>query len=118
MKATKHPDQAFEAYQYLIQSKELLEVYGAMPAIKSLQPAFFKSLDEKFAPNKVNWQVAVDSLSYPDNPNHEEDLPNFLKAKQAITDFGTLMRSKPGLDIDAESQKFLMILNRIFAEQP
>jgi multiple sugar transport system substrate-binding protein len=118
MKATKHPDEAFQAYLYLINSKELFTVYGAMPAIKSMQADFFKDLDTKFAPVKPNWQVALDSLAYPDVPNHEEDLPNFLKAKQAITDFGTLMRSKSGLDIAAETKKFQEQLTGIFAEKP
>jgi hypothetical protein len=94
----------------------LFQAYGALPAIKSMQGDFFTDLDAKFAPAKVNWQVALDSLAYPDVPNHEEDLPNFLKAKQAITDFGTLMRSKPGLDIAAETQKFQQQLEGIFVE--
>jgi multiple sugar transport system substrate-binding protein len=116
MKNSKHPDEAFEAYRYLIGSKELFQAYGALPAIKTMQTDFFKDLDAKFAPVKANWQVALDSLAYPDVPNHEEDLPNFLKAKQAITDFGTLMRSKPGLDIAVETQKFQEQLGGIFAE--
>jgi multiple sugar transport system substrate-binding protein len=118
MKGTKHPDEAFQVYQYLINSKDLFTAYGAMPAIKSLQADFFKGLDEKFAPIKVNWQVVLDSLAYPDVPNHEEDLPNFLKAKQTITDFGTLLRSKSGLDIPAESKKLQDQLTGIFAEKP
>jgi len=118
MKGTKHPDEAFQAYLYLLKSKELFEAYGALPAIKTMQSDFFKTLDAKFAPVKANWQVALDSLAYPDVPNHEEDLPNFLKAKQAITDFGTLLRSKPGLDIAAESKKFQEQMTGIFAEKP
>ncbi|GAB4193199.1 MAG: extracellular solute-binding protein [Roseiflexaceae bacterium] len=117
MKATKNPDAAFEFYRYLLSNEKLLEVYGALPAIKTEQEAFFKTLDEKFAPVKVNWSVATESLSYPDVPNHEEDLPNFLKAKDAITAFGTLMRSKPGLDIDAETKKFQDQMQLIFDEK-
>jgi multiple sugar transport system substrate-binding protein len=117
MKATKHPDEAFEVYRYLLTNKSLFEVYGAMPAIKSMQSDFFKTLDEKFAPIKPTWQVALDSLAYPDVPNHEDNMPNFLKAKQALADFGTLMRSKPGLDMDAETQKIQEQLNGIFAEK-
>ncbi|MBK9712848.1 MAG: extracellular solute-binding protein [Kouleothrix sp.] len=117
MKTTKHPDEAFQAYLYLIKNTDLFKVYGALPAIKSMQADYFKSLDEKFAPIKADWQVALDSLAYPDVPNHEEDLPNFLKAKQAITDYGTLMRSKAGLDITTETTKFQEQLSGIFAEK-
>ncbi|HEU4323992.1 MAG TPA: extracellular solute-binding protein [Roseiflexaceae bacterium] len=116
-KGSKNPDAAFEVYQFLLKNTDLLEVYGALPAIKTEQTAFFTGLDEKFAPNKVNWQVAVDSLSYPDVPNHEDDLPNFLKARDAITAFGTLLRSKGGLDVDAEITKFQDQMQQIFDEQ-
>jgi len=116
MKATKNPDAAFQVYKYLIQSKDLLTVYGAMPAIKSQQADFFGGLDTKFAPNKVDWQVAVDMLGYVDVPNHEEGLPNFLKARQANTDFETLITTTPGLDINAEAQKLQATLNGIYHE--
>ena len=87
MRQTRNADAAFEVYRYLINNGQLLEVYGAMPAIREMQPAFFRGLDDKFFPVRVNWQVAIDSLAYPDIPNHEEGMPNMLKARQATTDF-------------------------------
>ncbi len=88
-----------------------------MPAIKSMQSDFFGGLDQKFAPVKVNWQVAVDSLAYNDVPNHEEGLPNFLKARQATTDFQTLVNTTPGLDINVEAQKLQATLQGIYDEK-
>jgi multiple sugar transport system substrate-binding protein len=114
MKATQHPNEAFEVYRYLINNGDLLEVYGAMPAIGETQAGFFRGLDEKFAPVKVNWQVARNSLAYPDVPNHEEGLPNFLKARQATTDFQTLMNTTQGLDINAEAERLQATLQGIF----
>jgi multiple sugar transport system substrate-binding protein len=114
MKATQHPNEAFEVYRYLINNGDLLEVYGAMPAIGEMQAGFFRGLDEKFAPVKVNWQVARNSLAYPDVPNHEEGLPNFLKARQATTDFQTLMNTTQGLDINAEAERLQATLQGIF----
>ena len=116
MKATPHPDQAFQVYRYLITNKDLLDVYGAMPAIGEMQAGFFRGLDDKFSPVKVNWQVAVASLAYPDVPNHEEGLPNFLKARQATTDFQTLIDTTPGLDINTEAQKLQTTLQGIYNE--
>jgi multiple sugar transport system substrate-binding protein len=116
MKATPHPNEAFQVYRYLITNKDLLNVYGAMPAIREMQPDFFKGLDDQFAPVKVNWQVAVDSLAYNDVPNHEEGLPNFLKARQATTDFQTLMDTTPGLDMNAEALKLQQTLQGIYDE--
>ncbi len=114
MKQTQHPNEAFEVYRYLISNKALFEVYGAMPAIGEMQAGFFRGLDEKFAPVKVNWQVAVNSLSYPDVPNHEEGLPNFLKTRQATTDFQTLLNTTPGLDIDQEAANLQNTLQAIY----
>jgi len=116
MKQTQHPDEAFEVYRYLISNKSLFEVYGAMPAIGELQAGFFKGLDDKFAPVKVNWSVAVKSLAYPDVPNHEEGLPNFLKARQATTDFQTLIDNTPGLNMDEEAVKLQQTLQSIYHE--
>jgi multiple sugar transport system substrate-binding protein len=116
MKQTRNPDAAFEVYRYLINNAQLLEVYGAMPAIGEMQAGFFRGLDEKFAPVRVNWQVAVNSLAYPDVPNHEEGMPNVLKARQATTDFQTLMNTTPGLDMNVEGERLKATLQGIFHE--
>jgi multiple sugar transport system substrate-binding protein len=117
LKDTKNPEAAFTVLEYLLNSTDLLSVYGAFPAKQSLQESFFADLDAKFAPNKVNWQVAVDSLAYPDNPNHEAGLPNFLKSQDAITAFGVLMRSTPDLDVAAEADSLKAELQGIFDEK-
>jgi len=116
MKQTQHPNESFEAYRYLIANSDLLEVYGAMPAIAEMQPAFFRSLDDKFAPVRPNWLVAVQSLAYPDVPNHEEGMPNILKSRQALIDFQNLIGGSPGLDIDVEAAKLQQTLQGIFHE--
>jgi hypothetical protein len=82
-----------------------------------MQADFFGTLDTQFAPVKVDWQVAVDSLAYNDVPNHEEGLPNFLKARQATTDFQTLIDTTAGLDINAESLKLQSTLQGIYDEK-
>ncbi|HXG41085.1 MAG TPA: extracellular solute-binding protein [Candidatus Limnocylindrales bacterium] len=116
MKATKHPDEAFEALTFLLNSDELFKAYGALPAVKSKQAAFFAALDEKFAPNKVNWQVALDMLGYPDVPSHEADMPNFLKANNAVGAFQTKMTGTEGLNMDQEIDALRAELQSIFDE--
>jgi multiple sugar transport system substrate-binding protein len=101
MKGTKHAQEAFQVMQYLLQSPELSEAYGALPAVTAKQADYFAVLDKKFAPNKVNWQVAIDSLAYPDDPSHEADMPNFLKAQNDLQTFTTALRSDPTIDVDA-----------------
>jgi multiple sugar transport system substrate-binding protein len=117
MSSTRHPNEAFQVYRYLITNKDLLNTYGAMPAINSMQADFFGGLDQKFAPVRVSWQVAVDSLAYNDVPNHEEGLPNFLKARQATTDFQNLIDTTPGLDINSEALRLQSTLQAIYDER-
>jgi multiple sugar transport system substrate-binding protein len=117
MKSTKHPEEAFEVLTYLVgeAAPDLLLVYGAMPARMSLQDGFFVGLDEKF-PQGVDWQVAVDSLSYPDNPSHEAYMPNFSKADDRVKAFQSLYNSTAGLDLDAEIDTLVSDLQAIFEE--
>ncbi len=118
LESTEHPDEAFEVLTWLLNDAELdlLAVYGGLPAHLSKQEEFFAGLDETFAPNEVNWQVAIDSLEYPDNPNHEADLPNFLRADDAIKAFGTLYHNEPDVDLQAEIDALEETLQGIFDE--
>lgn len=121
MKGTQHPQEAFEVLQYLLSSPELTQAYGAMPAVTGDQTTYFSSLDEKFAAtnqSKVTWQVAVDSLAYPDDPSHEADMPNFLKAQNELQTFSTNLRSDPNLNVDQAVDELQKTLDAIFAEAP
>lgn len=119
MAGTKNPDAAFTVLQYLLQSPELVEAYGAMPAVVADQEAYFAGLDERFAEtnkSKVNWQVAIDSLAYPDDPSHEADMPNFLKAQNILQAFSTTLRTTPDLDLDATLTQLQSDLQSAFDE--
>ncbi|RMH75714.1 MAG: extracellular solute-binding protein [Calditrichaeota bacterium] len=118
LNTTEHPEEAFKVLTYLIgeAAPQLLEVYGAMPARTDLQDDFFARLDEKY-PQGVNWQVAVDSLAYPDVPSHEQDMPNFLKAQDRFGAFWSALNTTPDLDVDAEVDKLQSDLQTIFQEQ-
>jgi multiple sugar transport system substrate-binding protein len=106
VESTSHPDEAFEVLTHLLTVPELLVTYGGMPARISEQPAFFEALDASFAEafpdTEVDWQVALDMQSYPDIPNHEDDVPNFLKVYALQAEFWTRLNTTPGLDMDAE----------------
>jgi multiple sugar transport system substrate-binding protein len=115
--ATQHPDEAFTVLTYLLNSGDLLQVYGAMPANQNMQQAFFEGLEEQY-PHGVDWQVITDSLALADNPSHEAPMPNFLKADERNKAFGSLYRSQPDLDLEAELETWLADLEVIFAEKP
>jgi multiple sugar transport system substrate-binding protein len=116
MKATKHPDEAFEVLTFLLNNDKLIARYGALPAVKSKQAAFFEALDKRFAPNKVNWSVALAMLGYPDVPSHEADMPNFLKSDAAIKAFQEKLITTPDLDIAKESETLRTTLQSLFDE--
>lgn len=115
MNTSQHPEEAFEVLTFLLgeASPELLLTYGGMPARQSQQDAFFAALDEKF-PQGVDWNVGVQGLSYPDNPNHEGWMPNVLLANDKFGAFQQKYRSTPDLDLDAEIDTLQADLQRIF----
>lgn len=115
LSATKDPEAAFEALAYLIGegAPDLLLAYGAMPARASLQDGFLDNLDEQY-PQGMDWQVAVDSLFYPDNPSHEASMPNFSAADDRVKAFQSLYENTAGLNLDAAIGEFLADMQAIF----
>lgn len=118
LKATQHPDEAFEVLSYLLgpASGKLLAIYGSMPARKADQAAFFATLDAKY-PQKVDWQVVRDMMQFPDIPSNEANMPNYQKAYGRMGQLQTLMYSTEGLDMDAELAKLQTDLQAIFDEK-
>jgi len=117
LKGTKNPDAAFEVLTLLLgdMAPQLLEVYGAFPARESLQDSALEKMQTNF-PN-ADLQVFIDGINYPDNPNHESGMPNFLKSSDTYTAFASLIQTTPGLDLDAEIDKLITDLDAVFKEQ-
>ncbi len=114
---TEHPEEAFRVLTHLVgeASLELLSVYGGMPAREEEQAEFFAILDERYTQG-VNWGVVGQGLEYADNPSHEAWMPNYLKSRDRITAFSTLLANTPDLDLDAEFDVFVTELQAIFDE--
>ena len=96
-------------------SLKLLGVYGGMPAREGDRDAFFAGLDETY-PQGVNWDVARTSLNYPDIPSHEAWYPNFNKGQTRFSDFQSLLKSSPDIDVAAELDKLQSDLQAIVDE--
>ncbi len=114
MASTEHPEEAFEVLSFLAASPELTTVWGALPAIESQRDAFFASLDERFAPLEIDWNVSTQMLEYPDNPSHEAFMPNFDEADSANKDLGNRIWTTPDLDLQAEVDAHVELLQGIF----
>jgi multiple sugar transport system substrate-binding protein len=100
---SKHPKEAFEALTYLLGegSADLLTAYGGMPARTADQPAFMQGLETQF-PHGADWQVAVDSIEYADNPNFEAYMPAYNETLDRLGTFMTKLTSEDGVDVGAE----------------
>jgi multiple sugar transport system substrate-binding protein len=120
MKASKHPDEAYKAYSYMLGAgaAELYPIYGALPAHKSEQAAFFANLDKTFAPNKVDWQVFLDMIPYLDVPDHQLGLPNNNAANAVLLKLGSDLRSNPNLDVDKRLADFMTEFNAVLTAAP
>ena len=117
LKTTKVPDAAFQAMTALVDSAELLTIYGAFPADPSKQDAFFKATEANFPGVTLDWSVPQAMLAYPDIPNHQSFVPNYAKAKAAWQAFQNKYRTtEGGVDIDAELETLKTTLQGIFDE--
>jgi multiple sugar transport system substrate-binding protein len=118
MKDCKAQDAAFKALTAMIQDKDLQVLYGGMPAKPEDQAAFFATLDQQFAPNKINWSVAQEMLKYPDVPNHEAWTPNPAVAKNLFDQFRVTMETTPLLDLNAAIAKLKTDLDAAYKAAP
>ena len=116
LKTTKVPDAAWTALKAMVGSADLLTTYGAMPADKTKQDAWFKSIDKGFPGITLDWSVPQAMLAYADVPNHQSWMPNYAKAKAALQAFQNKYRTTSGLDMDAEFATLKTTLQGIFDE--
>ena len=114
LKSTKVPDEAFKALTAMVESVELLTIYGAMPADPAKQQAWFDSIDANFKGIKLDWSIPQAMLAYPDIPNNQSYVPNYAEAKAAFQAFQNKVRTTPGLDMDAELATLKTTLQGIF----
>jgi multiple sugar transport system substrate-binding protein len=105
LKGTKNPDAAFAALTYVLgdASDKLLNLYGGMPARPDKQDAFFETLGKTEGfPDKVDWQVARDSIQYADKPNFEAPMPKYNETLTILGKYASKFSTTPGLDMDKE----------------
>lgn len=122
LRYSKHQQEAFTVLSYILGEKaeELATIYGGMPARLSLQGNFYanyaKTLSEQYPDTNfdINWPVAIQSLSYPDNPNHEEGMPSFLEASDRYTQYAQVVDNNADADVNAELDKLQTDLQAIF----
>jgi multiple sugar transport system substrate-binding protein len=116
-KDTAHPDEAFDVLTYLIgdAAESLTQTYGGMPARISLQDGYFDRVGAaNFEGQDINWDVAVNGMSYVDNPSHEGGMPNFLESEAVLAEYATKFNQEEGLDIPTELANLQAELQAVF----
>lgn len=103
--STDSPAEAFEVLMYLQgeAAGTLLQAYGALPALASIQEPYLAGQAERF-PSVTNWDLINESLGYAAVPNHETDNPLFARTQQRFADFRTLILGDTGADIDIDAE--------------
>ncbi len=111
---SKNQKAAFTVLSAMVVDKDLSTIYGGIPGNEADRAAFFKTMSDNTAPNKIDWQVALDMLKYPDNPNHEAYMPNMSKAEDRLDKFKTKLEQTPALDVDKEIDQLQADLDALF----
>ena len=118
MASTDNPEAAFEVLSYFLgeNADTLLQLYGALPARLSLQEGFFDRFAEGIGAGEmdINWDVALQSLAYPDVPNHEEGMPSFLESTDRYAETWNLIIQNADSDVAAELEVLRADLQSIF----
>jgi multiple sugar transport system substrate-binding protein len=94
---------AFEVQAYIVTRLDLMALYGGTPAIGD-QLGYFKTVVDptfakQFPGNVVNWQVALDMEGYAESPNHEAEMPNYIKAMDDYGKVFSTLATTQGLDM-------------------
>jgi len=115
-KGSKNQEVAFKVLSQMVVDHDLSVIYGGIPGNVSDRDSFFNSMNDQTAPNKIDWNVALEMLKYPNIPHHEAWMPNLLKSETALDAFRTKLATTPGLDIDKELDKLKADLDALFKE--
>jgi len=113
-KASKNQQVAFDVLSKMVTDPYLAAVYGGIPGVASQREGFFTTMNTKVGTNKIDWNVALEMLKYPDIPNHEAWMPNMTKADTILNNFKTKMETTPGLDINKELDQVQKDLDAVF----
>jgi multiple sugar transport system substrate-binding protein len=116
LEQSKNKDAAFKVLTAMALDKELFKIYNVMPAMPEDRAPTFAALDEKVAPNTVDWSVVEEMAKYSDVPNHEGWMPNVAKSNDLFGKFRSLMDQTPDLNMDQEIDKLEAELDALFKE--
>jgi multiple sugar transport system substrate-binding protein len=118
LSSTANPEAAFTVLAHFLgeDSEKLTSIYGGLPGRISLQEGFYDRFQEGlgFGDRDINWDVAIQGLSFPDNPNHEEGMPSFLESSDRYAETWNLILQNGELDVNEQLDILRTDLQAIF----
>ncbi len=115
---SKNKELAFKVMRDMVLDKDLGPIYGGIPGNPDLRQAFFDTMNKSAGTNKIDWNVALEMLKYPNIPHHEAWMPNMSKSESAIDTFKTKMDNTAGLDLPTEFAALQATLTDLFKAAP
>jgi hypothetical protein len=115
LNTTQHPLEAFKVAHALTTSSELLAAWGEVPLDERLRAEYFDLLGTRYP--DVNWQAAVDGLSFLSVPPHGSMMPNHAEAYARFDDLRDLLEYSARIDVDAEIDRLESDLQALFAAE-
>jgi multiple sugar transport system substrate-binding protein len=114
-KDAEHKQEAWEVMKWLTAPEQIIEVcqiYGCIPARKSVEEAYVAALKERYP--DADLDVVFKAIDYLDNPNNEAWIPEWGKIEDTLNNVQSLIytgeekNAKKALDdANAEVQKIL-----------
>ena len=106
-KASKHPDEAFQAMLAIMADPRLLADYGSLPAITSQRTAWedAKTTEARSyfpALQTLSWSAVDEMATHAANPSHESYMSHYSQSVSTYSEAFTRLQNAPGLDMDAE----------------
>jgi multiple sugar transport system substrate-binding protein len=111
--ATRNKEAAVEAAYGIATSPQLIDLWGVLPALVSLQEGYISALSSRF-PHVENWDTVLAGLNYVDVPNHEAYMPNFSQADDRVKAFQSELEGTGRIRVNAAIDTLVSDLQAIF----
>jgi multiple sugar transport system substrate-binding protein len=111
--STEVPEQAVKAVYDIATSPALINLWGAVPALKSMQGGYMANMAAAH-PGVENWNTIMAGLDHIDVPNHDAYMPNFPLADERVEAFRLELEETDGVDVDAAIDILVSDLQAIF----
>jgi multiple sugar transport system substrate-binding protein len=113
MASTEVPEAAVKALYDIATSPQLVSLWGAVPALKSMQGGYIANMAAAHT-SVDNWDTIMAGLDHVEVPNHESFMPNFAQADDRVKAFQSELEGTGDVDVDAAIDTLVSDLQAIY----